>query len=316
MTARTYSSPKAFKEALEQRLRSASKNGVDFARRRQLLVFDRFLARVVAVLRDTVLLKGGLVLELRLERARTTKDIDLRLTGSPETVLADLQEAGRQVLGDFMAFEVSRDTEQPKIQNDGMKYEGLRFRAECRLAGKLYGQAFGVDVAFGDPILGEPETVAADDVLEFAGIAPPVVRLYPIETHIAEKLHAYTMPRARPNTRIKDLPDIALLATTRPLEAVRLRSTLERTFEFRATHSLPSSFPEPAASWAIPYREMARENELAWTTLEQLSTAVTEFLNPVLAGRVGIWRPAEWIWEFKEASSQMREPPIRDDRST
>src|SRR6202040_405226 len=113
MTARTYNSPKAFKEALEQRLRSASKNGVDFARRRQLLVFDRFLARVVAVLRDTVLLKGGLVLELRLERARTTKDIDLRLTGSPETVLADLQEAGRQVLGDFMAFEVSRDAEQP-----------------------------------------------------------------------------------------------------------------------------------------------------------------------------------------------------------
>jgi len=34
-------------------------------------------------------------LELRLNRARTTKDIDLRLTGSPETVLADLQEAGR-----------------------------------------------------------------------------------------------------------------------------------------------------------------------------------------------------------------------------
>ncbi len=297
MTARTYSSPKAFKEALEQRLRSASKNGVDFARRRQLLVFDRFLARVVAVLRDTVLLKGGLVLELRLERARTTKDIDLRLTGSPETVLADLQEAGRQVLGDFMAFEVSRDTEQPKIQNDGMKYEGLRFRAECRLAGKLYGQAFGVDVAFGDPILGEPETVVADDVLEFAGIAPPVVRLYPIETHIAEKLHAYTMPRARPNTRIKDLPDIALLATTRPLEAVRLRSALERTFEFRATHSIPSSLPDPPANWSIPYREMARANEFAWTTLEQLTTAVTGFINPLLADSGRIWRPAEWKWQ-------------------
>jgi len=199
------------------------------------------------------------------------------------------------VLGDFMAFEVSRDTEQPKIQNDGMKYEGLRFRAECRLAGKLYGQAFGVDVAFGDPILGEPETVVADDVLEFAGIAPPVVRLYPIETHIAEKLHAYTMPRARPNTRIKDLPDIALLATTRPLEAVRLRSALERTFEFRATHSIPSSLPP--ANWSIPYREMARANELAWTTLEQLTTAVTGFINPLLADSGRIWRPAEWKWQ-------------------
>jgi hypothetical protein len=87
----TYSSPPAFKQALEQRLKTASNSGVDFARRRQLLVFDRFLARVVAVLGDAVLLKGGLVLELRLERARTTKDIDLRLTGSPETVLAKLQ---------------------------------------------------------------------------------------------------------------------------------------------------------------------------------------------------------------------------------
>jgi hypothetical protein len=296
MTVRTYSSPLAFKEALEQRLRSASKNGVDFARRRQLLVFDRFLARIVAAMKDTVLLKGGLVLELRLDRARTTKDIDLRLTGSPETVLADLQEAGRQILGDFMTFEVTRDREQPKIQNDGMKYEGLRFRAECRLAGKLYGQAFGVDVAFGDPILGEPETVAADDVLEFAGIAPPVVRLYPIETHIAEKLHAYTMPRERPNTRVKDLPDIALLATIQQLEAARLRLALERTFEFRATHSLPSSFPEPPASWSIPYLEMARENELAWTTLEQLTTAATKFLNPVLAGNSGCWHPTEWAW--------------------
>src|SRR5258708_18776121 len=137
MTVQTYNSPQAFKEALEHRLRSESKNGVDFSRRRQLLVFDRFLARVVAVLKDAVLLKGGLVLELRLERARTTKDVDLWLNGSPETVLADLQKAGRQALGDFMAFEVSRDTEQPKIPNDGMKYEGLRFRAECRLAGKL-----------------------------------------------------------------------------------------------------------------------------------------------------------------------------------
>ena len=47
MTARTYSSPEGFKQALEQRLRSATKTGRDFARGRQLLVFDRFLARIV-----------------------------------------------------------------------------------------------------------------------------------------------------------------------------------------------------------------------------------------------------------------------------
>jgi hypothetical protein len=213
----------------------------------------------VAVLGDAVLLKGGLVLELRLERARTTKDVDLRLTGSPDTVLVRLQEAGRRDLGDFMAFEVSRDAEHPTIQNDGMQYEGLRFRAECRLAGKQYGHPFGVDVAFGDPIFGEPETVTATDVLAFAGIAPPVLRLYPIETHIAEKLHAYTMPRARPNSRVKDLPDIALLATIQPLEARRLRMALERTFEFRATHPVPSSLPDPPQTgWPLTLRWCAR----------------------------------------------------------
>jgi Nucleotidyl transferase AbiEii toxin, Type IV TA system len=296
MTVQAYASPQAFKQALEQRLKTSSNSGVDFARRRQLLVFDRFLARVVAVFGDTALLKGGLVLELRLERARATKDVDLRLVGSPESVLASLQEAGRLDLMDFMTFEIAPDTEHPQIQNEGMRYEGLRFRAESRLAGKLYGQPFGVDVAFGDPILGEPETVTAEDTLAFAGVAPPTLRLYPIETHIAEKLHAYTLPRPRPNTRVKDLPDIALLGTTQPLDAGRLRMALTQTFEFRSTHAVPSSLPDPSASWSTPYRELARENELAWTTLEELTVAVGAFLNPVLSGKDGVWRPAEWVW--------------------
>jgi hypothetical protein len=77
-------------------------------------------------------------------------------------------------------------------------------------------------------IFGEPDVVVADDRLAFAGIAPPRLPLYPIETHIAEKLHAYTMPRMRPNTRVKDLPDLALLATTRALDAKRVRAALER----------------------------------------------------------------------------------------
>jgi hypothetical protein len=250
----------------------------------------------VAVFGDAVLLKGGLVLELRLERARATKDIDLRLIGSSESVLVKLREAGRLDLADFMTFEVAPDTEHPEMQNDGMRYVGMRFRTECRLAGKLYGQPFGVDVAFGDPILGEPDIVTAEDTLAFAGVAPPVLQLYPIETHIAEKLHAYTLPRERPNTRVKDLPDIALLGSMQPLDAGRLRAAFAQTFEFRSTHAVPSSIPAPPASWSKPYAELARENELAWKTLEELIVAVGAFLNPVLAGDYGVWQPAEWVW--------------------
>jgi hypothetical protein len=297
MTIRTYSSPEAFKQALEQRLRTSAKSGAEFARRRQLLVFDRFLARIVAVFGDAATLKGGLVLELRLEHARTTKDVDLRMEGSPEGVLAKLQEACRKNLGDFMAFEVGPDEDHPEIQNDGMQYDGLRFRAECRLAGKLYGQPFGADVVFGDPVLGEPETVVARDVLAFAGIAPPTLRLYPIETHIAEKLHAYTMPRARPNSRVKDLPDLALLSTAQRIDGKRLRVALEQTFTFRNTHVLPTAVPPPVEAWRSPYEAMARDDQLAWATLEDVTAAARAFLDPVLAGVVDAhWDPLRRVW--------------------
>ena len=297
MTARSYTSPEAFKQALEQRLRSAARSGAAFARKRQLTVFDRFLARVVEIFGVAATLKGGLALELRLERARTTKDVDLRMLGSPADVLAKLQQAGRMDLGDFMSFEIGPDEDHPALQNDGMQYDGLRFRASCKLAGKLYGQRFGVDVAFGDPMLGEADVVTAADVLAFAGIAAPTFRLYPLETHIAEKLHAYTMPRPRPNTRVKDLPDLALLATVRPIDAKRLRGALEQTFGFRKTHALPTAVPDPLKAWRVPYETMMREDNLVWATLDELTSAAQAFLDPVLSdGLDAIWQPNVWSW--------------------
>ena len=135
-----------------------------------------------------------------------------------------------------------------------MQYEGLRFRAECKLAGKLYGRPFGVDVAFGDPILGEPEIVEVNDLLAFAGIKPLSLRVYPVATHTAEKLHAYTMPRTRPNSRTKDLPDLALLAKAQAIDARVLRAALEQTFEQRKTHPLPLALPAPPRAPFAPDR--------------------------------------------------------------
>jgi hypothetical protein len=76
-------------------------------------------------------LKGGVALELRLDRARTTKDVDLRFTGSPDDLLPRLQALAQLDLGDFMTSEIEPDPHHPEIQNEGMIYEGQRFRAEC-----------------------------------------------------------------------------------------------------------------------------------------------------------------------------------------
>jgi len=302
VTGRLYPSPEAFKQALEHRLRRASTLDSPLPRRRQRLVFDRFLARLTAVVGHAAILKGGLALELRLDGARSTNDIDLRVVGSPHDVLAVLQQAGRSDLGDYMTFEVTPDDNHPELRTEGMQYVGFRFRVECRLAGKLYGQRFGIDVAFGDPILGEPDEVTARDVLAFAGIAPPRLRLYPIETHIAEKLHAYTLPRLRPNSRVKDLPDLALLATVQPLEATRLTAAFAQTFHFRNTHAVPARLPDPPPAWRTPYAAMAREDRLAWPALHEVTAAARQFLDPVLAGALdATWQPARWTWHLASA---------------
>ncbi len=172
MTPRKYASAMAFKQALERRLRDDTDSGVTWARKRQILVFDRFLARIFAELKETVILKGGLGLEMRLERARTTKDVDLRFTGNPDNILERLQSAARMNLEDFMTFEVELDSRHPTIQGDSVKYDGFRFRAKCLLAGKIYGHVFGIDIGVGDPIYGQPKTLLTSDTLAFAMIAP------------------------------------------------------------------------------------------------------------------------------------------------
>ncbi len=294
---REYRTAAAFKQALEQRLRTASTSGVDFARRRQLVVFDRFLARIALELGDAVTLKGGLAVELRIERARTTTDVDLRVMGSPDDILARLDAAAGRDLGDFMVFTIRPHDRHPEIQNDGMQYDGVRFRAECSLAGKVYARPFGVDVAFGDPILGEPEVMVAEDALAFAGIAPPTLRVYPVEFHVAKKLHAYTMPRARPNSWVKDLPDLALIATAGAVEAGQLRAAIDQTFGFRGTHAVPGSLPTPPDTWEGPYATIAKEDQLRWSTLAEAFEAVRAFLDPVLAGLTGShWNPEAWSW--------------------
>jgi len=65
-----------------------SKSGPDFNRRRQLLVFDRFLARIVDLFGDAMTLKGGVAMELRLERARATRDVDLRMMEASEWLIS------------------------------------------------------------------------------------------------------------------------------------------------------------------------------------------------------------------------------------
>ncbi len=297
MIARTYPTPEAFRQALEQRLRTAARTqSADIARLRQVLVFDRFLTRIFQELGDRVVAKGGVVLELRLDRARTTRDVDIRMVGPSTDLLARLKNAGALRLDDHLTFDVALDRRHPTLDGDGLAYEGQRFRVEAALAGKIYGSSFGLDVGFGDVMTVPPELIDGSDLLAFAGVERTRHRVYSRESHIAEKLHAYTMPRPRVNSRVKDLPDLALLATTGSFEGARLRAALEATFHFRKTHSLPLSVPAPPESWAATYARMANDDGLPWKSIDTLLDAVRGFLDPILMHPHGTWDPEIWLW--------------------
>jgi hypothetical protein len=296
LAPREYRSPDAFRSALEQRIRTVAP-GAGINRFRQRLVFDRFLARVFHHFGDQAILKGGLVLELRLERARTTKDVDLRLIGDGRGVVGSLRLCGSLDLGDWLSFIVEPDVDMPRITGEGMVYDGFRFRVEARLGGKLFGDPFGVDIGFADALTAEPDITEGSRFLEFAGITPPKFRLYLRNAHIAEKVHAYTVPRGRSNTRVKDLPDIALLASIGSLNAVELREAIEATFSFRSTHPVPASLPPPPSDWVPVYGRMARNDELPWKTLADVHQASGLFLDPILRrGAIGTWDPTRWVW--------------------
>lgn len=297
MTARVYPSPEAFRQALEQRLRSAARTShADIGRLRQVLVFDRFLARVFAELGERAVVKGGVVLELRLERARTTRDVDLRVVGDSSQLLQHLERAGNLDLKDYLNFRLEPDRHHPTLEGDGLVYDGKRFRAEATLAGKRYGDVFGLDVGFGDIMTSPAEIVEGSDFLSFAGISRARHRVYPREVHISEKLHAYTLPRPRENSRVKDLPDLALLGTTGTFEAKALRAAMDATFSFRKTHPLPTSVPKPPDGWTPVYERMATLDGLPWSSMAALIHAVQEFLDPVLSGQRGQWDPQVWAW--------------------
>ncbi|MDC3961173.1 nucleotidyl transferase AbiEii/AbiGii toxin family protein [Polyangium jinanense] len=295
-----FRSADAFKQSLEDRIRrEAEALGLKVQPFRQRCIFDRFLARLLSHFGDRAILKGGVALALLVPRARLTKDVDLTLHGRSENLLDEVQTAGRIDLGDFLVFEALPHADHPTIEGEGIVYEGLRFQIHTRLAGKRYGDPFGLDVAFGDRMLVPPELRTGNDFFQFAGLPPTKIRAYAREVHLAEKLHAYTQPRPRENSRVKDLPDMALLATTGPFDGDTLRRTIEATFTFRAVHPTPASLPAPPASWPAPYARLARENALPWPTLEAVFTHVSAFLDPILTGHDGTWDPIAWTWRAR-----------------
>jgi hypothetical protein len=264
-----YASANAFRAALEDRLKKlAQSENIDLQRIRRQVAFDRLLCRLFAKPNAPWLLKGGYAMELRLKTARTTRDIDLAVNTASHAggglgcergkYSRVVREAGRMELPFFFTFVFGNAMQDL----DAAPYGGARFSVDARLAGRSFVK-FHLDVTAGDVLCQPYESLSGRDWLEFAGIAKMNFPAVSPEEQFAEKLHAYTLPRAgRENTRVKDLVDLILLIEHTKLDAARLPKAIHETFQRRKTHDIPSALPSPPASWSGPFSVMAAECSL------------------------------------------------------
>jgi hypothetical protein len=263
--AKEFKSAAAFKTSLEARMRTRAKeSGLPFQTLQLKFVIERLLARLFHAPDAPWLLKGGFAMDLRYRpRARTTKDVDLSVslvTAGLSTELRDrLQAAADADLGDYLTFRIG----EPKSELTNAPKGGGRFSCEAVLLGKTYAK-FHIDVGLGDAVVGEPEKLTGDDLLEFAGLAPAVVFAIPKPQQFAEKVHAYTFPwSGRLNTRTKDLVDLVLLIERGPPDVGETRTALAATFQTRNTHQLPPTLSPPPDHWKADFPGMAAEAGLS-----------------------------------------------------
>lgn len=286
---RRYQTPRAFRQALESRISAMAKSHGELQRLRRLVAFDRLLGRLFSdESRSPWIVKGGYGLEVRYGiKARTTKDVDLALpnTGSLTTnveeviqrVRDDLQEAAARDIGDFFQINIA----EPQQEFDAPPEGGARFPVEVRLDYRVFAK-FHLDVGIGDIIVEEPEWISGEDYLSFAGIPAARFQIIPVAQQFAEKIHSYTLPRARgSNSRVKDLVDLILILDQSPPDPASVKSAIEATFQRRATHLVPDFLAGPPATWASSYTAMATGLSLTQTTVESAVSHLNEYWKTI-----------------------------------
>jgi len=168
---------------------------------------------------------------------RPTKDLDLLGYGADS--VAEITSLFRQICNvTVLADGVVFDPESVQVEDirDQQVYGGKR----VRLIGNL-GSAhipIHIDVGFGDAVTPDATLEKFPTLLDFP---PPMIRIYPPETVIAEKLQALIALGIQ-NSRMKDFFDLWQLARSFNFESDALSTAIRTTFNRRAT-KLPKEFP-------------------------------------------------------------------------
>lgn len=276
--------------------------------------FDRFLSRVFADgERSEWLLKGGMSMLARVPRSRTTKDVDLAALNAvdlteAERALASLAEAD---LGDHLTFRLIRSTPTGLGENQpGMAMRRYVF-ACIDIDHDTQVDTVTVDIVVGPPPVGRPEVVEPANRLH---VGRPLItfpyRLYPVADQIADKVCA-TMdtqyPGGKRSSRVKDLVDLVVIASTQTVDVRELRIAL--TAKRQLSGIAPFKHFSVPAEWTRTYSATAKGVPTAESLSAQAAAdLVASFIDPVLSESAdpATWDPHTLTWVPNDGSAPAR----------
>lgn len=164
------------------------------------------------------------------DRYRVTKDIDLLGSGSSE--VSEVVKIVRDVCvipyeDDAISFDL-KSIRGERIKSDD-EYMGVRVKFFARLGSAKIG--LQLDVGFGDKTFPQP---TEGTYLSILGLPAPKLKMYHMETSIAEKFHAM-VELGKYNSRMKDFYDIWQLSQEFDLDKINLWKAIQETFHARET---------------------------------------------------------------------------------
>lgn len=226
--------------SIRARLRDvARQRGEDFNLTLNGYAVERYLYRLSkSGWADKFVLKGALLFDLWFDEPhRPTRDADFLAFGPDDTATI------KSIVTEICAIEaddgIVYDPKSVRVEEirENAHYGGQR----VRLAGSLDGSrcTAQIDIGFGDAVT--PEAAIATYPTLLDDTPAPVLRTYPRETVVSEKLEAI-VSLGMANSRMKDFYDLRALAREGRVDSEVLVQALRATFDRRGT-PVPEGVP-------------------------------------------------------------------------
>jgi hypothetical protein len=263
-------------------LNVAKASGTDFNLVLVRFALERLLFRLsTSAHADRFVLKGALLFTLWYDLPhRATRDADLlgfgpSDTGSMASVFRDIASVAAD---DGIVFDPA--SIRVGVFRKDAGYGGVRVTLNAKLANaRCVAQ---VDVGFGDAVT--PGPTDADYPVLLDDLPAPRLRIYPVYTVVAEKLHAIGV-LGMVNSRLKDYLDLVVIMEREALDEPTLVLAIAATFQRRGT-ALPNALPVGLSDeFALDPTRIA-----LWQSLLKKSDIVHRPLVDVIAVlRVALW---------------------------